>query len=98
MENLLSPKLRELKGLTEELAREYVAPQSEEVDRECMWPKHSMKALAEAGLMGLHVPKRLGGQEEGLFALVVVTEALAKACASSAMCYGMHCVGTAVMA
>src|SRR5262249_45876887 len=45
-----------------------------------------------------HVPGRLGGQGQGLLALAVVTEALAQACSSSAMCYGMHCVGTAVIA
>lgn len=57
-----------------------------------------MHALAGAGLMGLHVPRALGGEGQGLVGLVAVTEALGMACSSSALCYGMHCVGTAVMA
>jgi alkylation response protein AidB-like acyl-CoA dehydrogenase len=48
--------------------------------------------------MGLHVPERLGGHGQGLLALALITEAVGKVCPSSAMCYGMHCVGTAVIA
>jgi alkylation response protein AidB-like acyl-CoA dehydrogenase len=48
--------------------------------------------------MGLHIPKRLGGLEEGFTALVMATETLAQACSSSALCYGMHCVASAVIA
>lgn len=57
-----------------------------------------MDAMAGAGLMGLQVPRRLGGHEQGLLALAVITEALGRVCPSSALCYGMHCVGTAVIA
>lgn len=63
-----------------------------------MWPKHSMDALAAAGLLGLQVPEALGGHGQGLLALSVLTETIGKACPSSAMCFGMHCVGTAVIA
>lgn len=97
MEEILSSKVLELRSIAEEVARE-IAPHSERVDRECLWPEHSMRALAEAGLMGLHVPKRLGGHGQGLLALAVVTETIAQSCASSAMCYAMHCVGSAVIA
>lgn len=48
--------------------------------------------------MGLHVPTRLGGHGQGLLALAVVTDTIARYCPSSAMCYAMHCVGTAVIA
>lgn len=57
-----------------------------------------MAALGDAGLLGLHVPIRLGGQEQGLLALTVINEVLGQHCASSAMCFTMHCVGTAVIA
>lgn len=68
------------------------------VDDECLWPRHSLDALAAAGLMGLQVPKWLGGHGQGLLALSVVAETIAHACPSSALCFGMHCVGTAVIA
>jgi alkylation response protein AidB-like acyl-CoA dehydrogenase len=40
----------------------------------------------------------MGGQGEGLFALGIATEVIGRACPSSALCFGMHCVGTAVVA
>lgn len=98
MEDFLSTKIRQLRASADEVAEKVAAPQAEAVDRDCIWPAHSMRAMAEAGLMGLHVPSRLGGHEQGLLALAVTTEALGKTCSSSALCFGMHCVGTAVIA
>lgn len=98
MDDLLSSRLRVLRDKAEVVAREVAAPRAERVDRDAVWPKHTMDALADAGLMGLHVPRILGGEGQGLVGLVAVTEALGMACSSSALCYGMHCVGTAVMA
>lgn len=94
----LSPKLKQLQDLTRQVAIDVVAPRAAEVDEHGIWPAHTFAALAEAGLLGLHVPADLGGCEEGLLALAVMTEMLAQACSSSAICYGMHCVGTAVIA
>lgn len=48
--------------------------------------------------MGLQVPWQCGGHGQGMLALSVLTETLGKACPSSAMCFGMHCVATAVIA
>ena len=98
MDELLSSELCGLRAKAQAVAVEQVAPLSERVDREGLWPQHAIHAMAGAGLMGLQVPARLGGHEQGLLALAVVTEALARACPSSALCYGMHCVGTAVIA
>ena len=74
------------------------SPRAAEVDERQLWPEHSMRALAEAGLLGLHVPERLGGLGEGLMGLIAATEQLGQACSSSSMCFGMHSVGTAVIA
>lgn len=59
-------------------SREKIAPYADEIDRNFLWPEHSMRALAEAGLMGLHVPKMLGGQGQGLLAMVSITKASSK--------------------
>ena len=98
MDPLLPSQVLKLRAAAAEVAGACLAPRADEVDRECRWPEHALRALGESGLMGLHVPGRLGGQGQGLLALAVVTEALAQACSSSAMCYAMHCVGTAVIA
>lgn len=94
----MSPELRDLRSTAETVAREAILPQADAVDRDAAWPAHSFAALAEAGLLALHVPKRLGGHGQGLLALATLTEVFGRACPSSAMCFGMHCVGTAVIA
>lgn len=98
MDELLSTHILRLRSLAEEITRTDIAPHSARVDRDCAWPEHSMRALADAGLLGLHVPRQLGGYEQGLLALAVTSESIARGCASSALCYGMHCVGSAVIA
>ena len=97
MLTMFATKLLSLKDTAATVASE-IAPFASEVDREAAWPARSMAALSKAGLMGLQVPEQLGGHGQGLLALAVLTETLGKACPSSALCFGMHCVGTAVIA
>ncbi|WP_341501940.1 acyl-CoA dehydrogenase family protein [Gallaecimonas sp. GXIMD4217] len=98
MNDLLSPSILRLRATAAEVTQAVIGPQSAHVDREASWPARSMQVLADADLMGLHVPKRLGGHEQGLLALAVLGETLARGCASTALCYAMHCVGSAVIA
>src|SRR5215469_1650032 len=93
-----SVTLRELRERAEGVVNSRVAQNAEGVDAECSWPADSLDALAEAGLLGLHVPVQFGGFEQGMEGLVTVTETIAKACSSTALCYAMHCVATAVIA
>lgn len=98
MSHAFSQNILRLRGLAEEVTRAAIAPRAAEVDREKLWPEPSFRALADAGLMGLHVPTELGGSGEGLSALAALTEVIGTACGTSAICFGMHCVGTAVIA
>ena len=98
MDDFLPPRLLALKATVDHIVATEIAPRAQQVDRECLWPAHSMKMLAEAGVLGLQVPEQLGGHGQGLLALSVLTESIAKACPSSALCFGMHCVATAVIA
>jgi isovaleryl-CoA dehydrogenase len=93
-----SPSLQTLLDTATEIVESVVYPLAQEVDRNASWPEHSMRAFAESGLTGLQVPARLGGHGEGLLALAKMTELISRACPSSALCFGMHCVGTAVIA
>ena len=93
-----SVTLRELRERTEAVVNDRVAQNAEGVDAECSWPADSLNALAETGLLGLHVPVRFGGLEQGMEGLVTITETIARACSSTALCYAMHCVGSAVIA
>lgn len=92
------PRLPELVERAGAIARDVLRPNAEREDREALWPAPGMRALAEAGLMALNAPTRVGGHGLGLEALVSVARVLARENPSAALCYAMHCVGTAVMA
>lgn len=81
-----------------EVARDISAPAAEAVDRDARWPAESIRALQAAELGGLVVPEAAGGLGYGLGALARVSEVLGRECASTALCFGMHCVASAVIA
>jgi alkylation response protein AidB-like acyl-CoA dehydrogenase len=81
-----------------EVAREHIAPPAARVDAERSFPEHSIRALAEAGGLGLLVPAPHGGAGGGLAALVEACEAVGAACASSGMVFLMHSVTAATIA
>ena len=87
-----------LRSQAADIAGSVLAADCEMVDHEGAWPERGLRALAGAGLMGLHVPKHLGGHGEGMLALAVIAEELGRHCSSTAMCFGMHCVATKVLA
>jgi|SRR5579884_719782 len=83
----------------EEIARGVLAAHAEEVDRLGRWPGESIAALGESGLLGLTVPEKYGGANQGPRVFAAVTNALAEHCASTAMIYLMHvCATQAIVA
>lgn len=83
---------------TRRIVTDVVAPNAERVDRDSIWPAENLRALQAAGLGGLVVPQSAGGAGLGLEALAAVCEELGRGCASTAICFGMHAVGSAVIA
>lgn len=92
------PSLREIEARTLEIVARTVLPAAEAVDGEARWPAEGMRALMDARITALTVPARLGGHGQGLLGLATIVEAIARGCPSTAMCFGMHCVATAVIA
>ena len=76
----LSPTQVELQEKARDLARRVVAPRAAEVDRTEAYPWDNVKALTEAGFMGMTVPKALGGPGLSYLDAVLVIEEMAKAC------------------
>ena len=81
----------------EEIAKGVLALNAERVDKDAMWPEKGMRTLLAEGFGGLVVPKQLGGRGQGLLMLARVCETLSKECASTSICFGMHCVGASVI-
>jgi isovaleryl-CoA dehydrogenase len=92
------PRLPELIERAETVARDVLRPNVEEEDRNALWPEPGMRALAATGLFGLNAPVSAGGHGLGLEGLVSIARVLARENPSAALCYAMHCVGTAVIA
>lgn len=78
-----------------EVAIGVAAPRVEETDSG-VWPAEALRAL-QAALGGLVVPREDGGSGLGLRALAGVCEAVGEVCASTAICFGMHHVASAVI-
>jgi isovaleryl-CoA dehydrogenase len=93
-----APRLPELVERAESVARDVLRPNVEAEDRDALWPEPGMRALAALGLMGLNAPVSAGGHGLGLEGLVSVARVLARENPSAALCFAMHCVGTAVIA
>ena len=89
--------LQELVARARAVARDVLRPNAAREDEEALWPEPGMRALAAAGLMGLNAPVSVGGHGLGLEAMVCVARELARENPSAALCYAMHCVGTAVV-
>lgn len=81
-----------------EVARTVVAADAEATDREGRWPERALRALQEAGAGGLVLPRDVGGAGGGLADLARACEELGRFCPSTALCFGMHGVGAAVLA
>lgn len=80
------------------IGREVAAVHAAEVDREARFPKETVEALAEAGLLGSLVPAELGGAGHGLEQAAAVVRELGRHCASSAMVLAMHHIQVACLA
>jgi acyl-CoA dehydrogenase len=69
---------------------EIAAKHAEAVDREARFPEEAINALRDAGLMGILVSRRFGGEGAGVGDVVDICYRLGRACSSSAMIYAMH--------
>ena len=65
-------------------AQGVVRPRAAAIDRDEQYPWDIVKALAEAGFLGMTLPKALGGQERSFLDAVLVIEEMAKACTVTA--------------
>jgi alkylation response protein AidB-like acyl-CoA dehydrogenase len=72
------------------LVDEVIRPNAERVDRESIFPRENLLALARAGWNGVLLPKELGGLGLDHVAFAIAAEEIGAACASTALVYVMH--------
>jgi alkylation response protein AidB-like acyl-CoA dehydrogenase len=80
-----------------DIADRVLAPAARPNDKEGRFSTEAIKALGEAGLLGLTLPTELGGEGLGLRTFAAITATLAEADASVAMVYLMHQCATATI-
>jgi len=73
-----------------EKAAAVAAAQAADVDRQSRFPQEAIAALRGERLLGIAVPKELGGEGASVSEIADVCYALGRACASTAMIYAMH--------
>lgn len=78
-----------------EVTQKYIAPVAAKNDKERRFNTEAVKALGEAGLLGLLVPTARGGLGQGPRQFADVVSAIAEVDPSVAMVFVMHVCGTA---
>jgi hypothetical protein len=85
MRSIEQASYQEFRESLRRFALEKVAPHAAAVDREARPPLEAIEAALALGLPGLPFDERLGGSGGDLFAQVLTTEELARACASTSL-------------
>jgi alkylation response protein AidB-like acyl-CoA dehydrogenase len=86
----IAPALATFRAAVRELAQGVVAPLAAEVDRDHRFPEEAVRAAAEAGLLGVLIPREYGGAGLDALAFAICIEELAQACASTSVIVDVH--------
>ena len=78
----LSNSQIKLQERAKDLAQRIFLPRAAEVDQTEKYPWESIKALNDAGFMGMTIPKQYGGQGRDYYDTVLVIEEMARCCAT----------------
>lgn len=93
----MSSNLSDIVSQVDRIARETIAPAAAKVDADGAFPAASIKALADAGVLGLLSDSSVGGRGLGLRHAAAVIERIAQDCGSTAMIVTMHFSAVAVL-
>jgi len=88
------PEQKHFLSIAEDLAENQLRPQADNIDETGKFPKENFDAFSSTGLLGLRIPKHLGGMGADVLSAVMVIERLSRACGSTGMCFKMHCEST----
>ena len=84
MDLALSPEELALKARARGFSQGIVRPRAAAIDRDEQYPWDIVKALGEAGFLGMTMPKALGGIDASFLDAVLVIEEMAKSCTVTA--------------
>jgi butyryl-CoA dehydrogenase len=82
------------RDLAREIANKHIRPIAAELDRTGEYPWSVIKALQEADIMGMWIPRDFGGKGSGLLNLCLVCEELSRACGGIGCTYVVNALGS----
>jgi acyl-CoA dehydrogenase len=85
MDFILSEDQSMLRRTVRRIAEEKFGPLAAEIDEKEIFPRESMKVLAENGLLGVQIPEEYGGAGAGMLAMCLVVEEVARVCCSTSV-------------
>jgi acyl-CoA dehydrogenase len=86
----LPPEHASFRDGVRELAQAVALPLAAEVDRDHRFPKEAVTAAAEAGLLGVLIPREYGGLGLDALAFTLCIDEFARACASTSVIVDVH--------
>lgn len=95
---MLTPEQQQIQARLIELCHSTLRPNAIESDRDSVFPRKNMEALASQGLLALHVPKKYGGMGQNHVCVAMVLETIGRyGCSSTALVYSMHLLATSAL-
>ena len=86
----LPPQHAGFRDSVREIAQAVALPLAAEVDRDHRFPEEAVSAAAEAGLLGILIPREFGGAGLDALAFTLCIDELAQACASTSVIVDVH--------
>lgn len=94
IEALYTPMQIDLKHRARELAEKVMRPLAAKHDAEQTFPWEVQRAIREAGLYGVWIPKEYGGMGGGVLDLCIVVEEFSRACGGMGVAYAVNALGS----
>ena len=94
LRELLTPENIEYIERAKEVAETVMRPKAAEYDQKAEYPWEVQKAIKEAGLSGVWIPKEYGGEGGGVMNLVLVVEQFSRACGGMGVGYAVNALGS----
>ena len=94
MSGILSSQALMWRDRAREVAEKYVRPNAAKYDKAQEYPWDIKDAIAQAGLLGVWIPKEYGGAGGGVLELCVCVEELSRACGGVGVLYAVNALGS----
>jgi butyryl-CoA dehydrogenase len=94
IEELYTARQIELRARARELAESVMRPVAAKYDVEQEYPWEVQRAIKDAGLSGVWIPKEYGGMGGGVLDLCIVVEEFSRACGGMGVAFAVNALGS----